>query len=265
MPSVQVFAFTDTIPFHLQLNGPKKSLLKLLGIYTIAGITGAQSLPTPTPGLPSTSQKVASAIRNPSSLLSSLPQRGKDKDKVKESDDEKKLSVKVIMRGHITVTLMGQVVAKTLVLGEAKLSAPSQSSADPQAAAFDWEGSLCVGPDKTAAGSFAVGGIQVKVRRVCSSPCVRLVVLIVLGGRRTPSSFRSARTITRSRLSLSTNTLIRYNWCQTRMKIQRFFQSIREAVGDAVAQYLHTHQRTTNFTATVIFCLCAFHVNLVYV
>lgn len=157
-----MFSVSDTIPFHLQLRGQTRSLLKLLGIDTIASATALNSPPslTATSSIsPSTSQQVAATIRHPVSLLGSLPHN-----LTTRKNEDKKSSVRVYLHRCISARIDGQRVGKNIVVGEAHLSLVSNSSPDPELAAFDWDGE--VRPESIKVGSFSTDALHVKVRRV---------------------------------------------------------------------------------------------------
>ena len=165
---MQVFGFADTIPFHLQLRGPMKSLLKLLGIAMIASATKADSsspsAPSPPPQtIPQTtaSGRVAAAIRNPVYLLSTVPQVLSSK----KADIQTSLSIRVYLQRRITAKINGQTLVEKRHYGEGILSPVSQSSSDPDATVLDWDGEVrCV--EGKAVGSFNTNALQVRVCRL---------------------------------------------------------------------------------------------------
>jgi hypothetical protein len=130
IPAVRVFAFTDTIPFHLQLRAPVASLRAFLNPTFVTRANGKQA-------------------PRPPRVTGTAP------------------VVRVFLYRQIIVEVRGQRVWRYCVLGEGKLRAvpPSESPDDAGFATLDWEGEVsCTDNEKVGGvGGFNAGKLVVKV------------------------------------------------------------------------------------------------------
>lgn len=191
---MQIYALSDTIPFHLQLRGPAHSLRTFMGLSE--------------PSLDATPRRVMSrssdtsslslapsylswaAVRNPSTLFGTIAGAPGLR---KQSGDVGKPGVRVHLLRQISAKAHGQKGWRNVVLGEGKLvpveHPPSWSPSaalDEEEQALDWEGEVrCNGDVSTA--SFLAGGLHVKV---CPSmlPIEPALILGIAGLHRRQSS-----------------------------------------------------------------------------
>lgn len=134
IPSVQVFAFSDIIPFHLQLRAPVPSLRAFL----IGGPHLEQR--------PSRKQRRSASGGNGAGPGAAA-------------------SVRVYLYRQITVEVRGQKAWRTCVLGEGVLRSlpPPAEHGDGVLGALDWDGEVRCNED-VKVGGFHAGKLNVKVR-----------------------------------------------------------------------------------------------------
>ncbi|TCD70789.1 hypothetical protein EIP91_001820 [Steccherinum ochraceum] len=159
IPSVQIYAISDTVPFHLQLRGSPASLLAFL------------SGPTPSsPKLPKGLKALGSSLKNRSPRTSSEGTRQPLFDTATPQTmpfNYNASSVRVYILRQVCVRVNGQKTWRDILLGEGKLwplhsQTPSlrPNGADGEHS-VDWEGEVRCGSD-VAVGSFSSGDLVVK-------------------------------------------------------------------------------------------------------
>lgn len=161
IPAVQIYALSDTVPFHLHLRGSPASLLAFL------------SGPTPaSPKLPKGIKHLGSSIKT----RTSSPRASAD-DTRPQFDTATRAtmpfnynasSVRVYILRQVCVRVNGQKSWRDVVLGEGKLWPLHSQTPDlrPDGAdgdhSVDWEGEVRCGSD-VAVASFSSGDLVVKV------------------------------------------------------------------------------------------------------
>lgn len=169
IPGVQIYALSDTIPFHLQLRGHAQSLRTFMGEpddCLPTRVTSRSSSTSSTVSL-SPSQLSWAGVRHPTIFSSLLQQQ------LSRSSGSEKPVIRVYLLRQVAAKVHGQKAWRNVVLGEGKLSPLERPpSWSPSAAeqrggeddyAMDWEGEVRCNSDVTN-GSFTSGDLQVKVR-----------------------------------------------------------------------------------------------------
>lgn len=161
---MQIYALSDTIPFHLQLKGPADALRKFMGLpdpsepAPIRVNTRDSDCSTST----TSSRHLPSAFRTAASLLNSLSAH---------TSALSKPLISVSILRQTSVKVHAHKAWKNAVLGEATLRpiehppswSPSWAVGREEELAFDWEGEVKVN-EQIKIPSFIAGDLKVKVR-----------------------------------------------------------------------------------------------------
>ncbi|KAI0086991.1 hypothetical protein BDY19DRAFT_995421 [Irpex rosettiformis] len=176
IPSVQIYALTDTIPFHLQLRGPAGTLRKFMGlpdppvdsIPTRTSTRSSDTSTSTTSTASSSSHAFPSAFRTAASLLGSLS----DAIAAHTTSSLRQPLIRVSLLRQTSVTVNAQKAWKNDNLGEATLRpvehppswSPSPSwrvGGEEDELAFDWEGEVKA-HETVKIPSFISGDLKVK-------------------------------------------------------------------------------------------------------
>ena len=180
IPTVQIYGIPDTIPFHLQLRGPDRSLRTFLNSSSRTqenqklglGLRHTRSSTSTTSSSSESSRSTFSRIcRRPNSIFGALPRSAALKMSKAEA------VVRVFLLRQVTVKVNFQKAWRSTVIGEGTLTpvlrdlSDSDESLDGHEAdaepleTLDWEGEVRCNEDVTV-GGFCSGDMIVKVRTV---------------------------------------------------------------------------------------------------
>ena len=180
---MQIYGLTDTVPFHLQLRGPPKSLAALLGLST--GMRSASLPPltklksrtrlgkrasTPPPERTRICDHAAQypwSLHNPYVLVGAMPDDLRSLGSARSREPARSaLNVRVYVLRQVATKVKGQRAWRNRVLAEGTLRAVGEpprfcEGAAPATLSLDWEGELVFPADETVP-SFTSGELLVK-------------------------------------------------------------------------------------------------------